>query len=73
MWGLRRTVITLAVLAPLGAASSAAAAAGDLDPSFGGDGRVVTGLTPQYDWASAVAVQGDGKIVVAGAGQRLQR
>ena len=68
MWGLRRTVITLAVLAPLAAASSAAAAAGDLDPSFGGDGRVVTGLTPQYDWVSAVAVQGDGKIVVAGAG-----
>jgi uncharacterized delta-60 repeat protein len=68
MWGLRRTVITLAVLAPLAATSSAAAAAGDLDPSFSGDGRLVTGLTPQYDWASAVAVQGDGKIVVAGAG-----
>jgi uncharacterized delta-60 repeat protein len=68
MWGLRRIVITLAVLAPLVATSSAAAAAGDLDPSFSGDGRLVTGLTPQYDWASAVAVQGDGKIVVAGGG-----
>jgi uncharacterized delta-60 repeat protein len=68
MWGLRRTVIALAVLAPLAATSSAAAAAGDLDPSFSGDGRLVTSLTPQYDWASAVAVQGDGKIVVAGAG-----
>src|SRR5690242_9733870 len=49
------------------------AAAGDLDPSFDGDGRVITsflgstsGVTSEK--ANAVAVQSDGKIVVAGVG-----
>jgi uncharacterized delta-60 repeat protein len=45
---------------------SARAAAGDLDPRFGGDGRVTTNLTPGDDIANDVAIQGDGKIVVAG-------
>jgi uncharacterized delta-60 repeat protein len=40
---------------------------GSLDPSFGGDGRVTTNLTPGRDWAFGVALQpGDGKIVAAG-------
>jgi serralysin len=67
MWVARRIAITLAVITPLAVVSGASAAAGDLDPSFGGDGRVVTSLSPQYDWATAVAVQADGKVVVAGA------
>jgi uncharacterized delta-60 repeat protein len=38
---------------------------GSLDPSFGGDGKVVTRFSSDSG-ASAVAVQADGKIVVAG-------
>jgi uncharacterized delta-60 repeat protein len=38
---------------------------GDLDPMFGTGGRVDL-LTGQYNFANAVAVQPDGKIVVAG-------
>jgi uncharacterized delta-60 repeat protein len=38
---------------------------GHLDPSFSGDGKVRTDL-PGWDAASAVAIQADGRIVVAG-------
>ena len=46
----------------------ASAKAGGLDPSFGGTGKVVADLTHSNwdDWASALAIQADGKIVVAG-------
>jgi len=44
----------------------ARAAPGDLDPTFGGDGVVRTDLTPAEDDGYAVAIQPDGKIVVAG-------
>ena len=59
-----------AVFATLLAASivlvpSAATAAGDLDTSFGGDGKVTT-TYPDGSAASAVALQPDGKIVIAG-------
>ena len=40
---------------------------GSLDSSFGDNGRVITRLTEEYDGASAVAIQPDGKIVVAGS------
>jgi uncharacterized delta-60 repeat protein len=47
--------------------SVAFAAPGDLDTTFGGDGRVTTNLTRGEDWAFGVAIQpADGKIVVAG-------
>jgi uncharacterized delta-60 repeat protein len=39
---------------------------GILDPSFGGDGKVFTNLSPKSDWVGGVDVQPDGKIVVAG-------
>jgi uncharacterized delta-60 repeat protein len=39
---------------------------GSLDSSFGQDGKVVTALSNGDDAPTAVAVQGDGKIVVAG-------
>ena len=39
-----------------------------LDASFGGEGKVVTSLTGGSDWASALAIQADGKIVIAGGG-----
>ena len=41
---------------------------GSLDTTFGGDGRVVTNLPHGREAASAVAIQADGKIVVAGEG-----
>ena len=44
----------------------ALAKAGGLDTSFGGDGKVVTNLTRWDDRASALAIQADGKIVLAG-------
>jgi uncharacterized delta-60 repeat protein len=39
---------------------------GTLDAGFGGDGRVTTDLTRTFDDANAIALQPDGKIVVAG-------
>jgi uncharacterized delta-60 repeat protein len=45
----------------------ALAAAGDLDATFGGDGKVTTNFTSGSDNASGVAIQAaDGKLVVAG-------
>jgi len=44
---------------------------GSLDPSFDGDGRVLTAVTPDYDAAFDIAIQRNGRIVVAGgAGDR---
>ncbi len=47
----------------------AAAAAGDLDAGFGSGGKVTTDFSPtvnDIDWANDVAIQSDGKLVVAG-------
>ena len=44
----------------------AQAAAGDLDPTFGIGGMVMTDLNHSTDIANAVAVQADGKLVVVG-------
>jgi len=38
----------------------------DLDPSFGHNGVVLTDFGHSYDWAYALALQPDGRIVVAG-------
>ena len=43
-----------------------AAADGDLDTSFGIGGKVTTPILGQSDFVSSVAIQPDGKIVVAG-------
>ncbi len=44
---------------------------GSLDTSFSGDGKVTTGLLgSSVDYAYGVAVQSDGKIVVAGSSSR---
>lgn len=45
---------------------SAMAAPGDLDPAFGNGGIVLTNVLPGREAGSAIAVQSDGKIVVAG-------
>jgi uncharacterized delta-60 repeat protein len=57
---------TLILMLPVNA-PSAAAAAGDLDTSFGGDGKVLTwSAEADSALASGVAIQADGKIVAAG-------
>ncbi len=43
------------------------AAPGDFDPTFGVDGIVTTDFFGSDDFATAIAVQADGKIVVAGS------
>src|SRR4051794_25656526 len=57
-------IASLALL--LVTAPAARAAAGDLDATFGGDGVVRTDLTRFEDDGFAIALQPDGKIVVAG-------
>ena len=62
---LSRTV--LAGLVALGLPVAAARAAdGDLDPTFGNGGKVVTNFNLPASSALAVAIQTDGKIVAAG-------
>jgi uncharacterized delta-60 repeat protein len=49
-------------------AGPAIAAAGSLDPSFGGDGKVRTNFTIGFDNGAGVLIQpADGKVVVAGS------
>ena len=55
--------VTLALFA---LANAAHAAPGDLDPSFGTGGRVVTDFNLSTDIAGAIALQPDGKLVVVG-------
>ena len=53
--GFSATLATLALAAP-----------GGRDPGFSGDGKALTNFGSGNDFASGVAVQADGKIVVAG-------
>src|SRR5712691_6926228 len=66
MWSIARgfAFLTLGGLL-LGVATVAAAGPGDFDPTFGTGGTVVTDLGGS-DYPAAVALQPDGKIVVAG-------
>lgn len=65
--GIRVHIASLVgLIASLVAIAPAQAAPGDLDPSFSGDGIVLTGFGGDIDGGSAVAVQADGKIVMAG-------
>src|SRR5262249_9448672 len=43
-----------------------------LDPTFGGDGKVTTDFASGNDFGQGVAIQADGKMVVAGFSQNLQ-
>src|SRR3954451_18503579 len=63
---VRRRVLAAALAAFALMAAPAAAGPGDLDPSFSNDGRVSTLTSPDTFVARAVAVQPDGRIVVAG-------
>jgi uncharacterized delta-60 repeat protein len=59
-------LIVLALILTSTPLTSVEAAAGDLDPTFGSAGKVTTDFNQGADYGHAVAVQGDGKIVVAG-------
>lgn len=58
--------IIFILAASLAAITSFAQPAGNLDPSFGNAGKVVTSISNSADKAYAVAIQEDGKIVIAG-------
>jgi uncharacterized delta-60 repeat protein len=58
-------IALLALLLGLLTLPAAARGAGELDPSFDGDGRVLTDFGGD-DFGSAMAIQSDGKIVSAG-------
>jgi uncharacterized delta-60 repeat protein len=64
----RRPSLTFvgAVALVIAMANPAAAPPGDLDPTFDGDGKVITDFLASTDVANGVALQGDGKIVAAG-------
>ncbi len=68
---MRRTILLLAstALTVLLVCGVALAAAGDLDPEFDTDGKVMTSLSPGRDGGNAVVIQSDGKVVVAGAAE----
>src|ERR687891_700292 len=59
------TTAALGSLLAVTLAGPALAAAGDLDTTFGGDGKVTTGFAGQA-FAESVAIQDDGKILAAG-------
>lgn len=70
----RTTPVTsaLAMLLVVFLTTTALAAAGDLDTTFDGDGKLATDFTAGDDIAAAIAIQADGKIIVAGiASQRF--
>lgn len=56
----------LALLSTINWQSTALAAPGDLDTSLAGTGKLRTGFGGSYDQAYAVALQADGKLVMAG-------
>ena len=70
---MRRAIVVASVLVvagPLAWARGGTAPSGPdldaLDASFGGDGKVISRLRPRGSWAQAVALQSDGRLVVAG-------
>ena len=64
--GVLRTGLLVGLIFALSLPSPARAAPGDLDPTFGSGGKVTTDFGGN-DQASALALQPDGKIVVAGS------
>src|SRR5205085_6400533 len=39
---------------------------GTIDPTFGQGGSIVVDIAPSSEYANAVAIQGDGKVVISG-------
>src|SRR3954447_1337504 len=69
---INRAVVALTALAAAASfgAPAALAAPGDADPTFSGDGRQLTDFGGNVDSGGAVAVQADGKLVVAGSSRQ---
>ena len=72
-FGYSKRTVALASIVAIGVATlfiglrtSIAAADGDLDSTFGSGGKVVTDFFGRSNGANAIALQSDGKIVVAG-------
>ena len=64
---LCRGIVTAAiVLTSFISSQMARATDGDLDPTFGTGGMVMTDLNRSTDLANAMAIQSDGKLVVVG-------
>lgn len=63
---MRRLVACGASIASFLVVAPAFAVPGALDPTFSGDGKVLTNVTPRSDFAIDVALRADGKIVAAG-------
>src|SRR5947199_876603 len=61
-----RVICASAVMVLIMSGQIAQAADGDLDPTFGTDGKVLTDFDHSTDIADAVAIQADGKSVVVG-------
>jgi uncharacterized delta-60 repeat protein len=62
----RALVAAVLVLGLLTIGGTASAAPGNLDLTFGKDGKITTDFSGGYDEAQALAVQPDGKLVAAG-------
>src|SRR6185437_9372751 len=61
--------ILLTISLSFALAASISAASGDLDPAFPGDAKLIDGVLEHFrEQANGVAVQADGKIVVAESG-----
>ena len=64
-------ILAAAIVGPFFVTGSTSIPAdGELDPSFGNDGVVMTDFNNSTDLANAVALQSDGKLVVAGKRHR---
>lgn len=63
---LRMFFLALILCGLLAAAPAASAAPGDLDPSFGSGGMVKLLESNEESWAEGIAIQPDGRIVIAG-------
>ncbi|MBI3994557.1 MAG: hypothetical protein HY349_01140 [Nitrospirae bacterium] len=67
--GMVLSMLTALFLIHIMSSTAQAAAAGDLDTSFGSGGKVMTDFFANYDSDNAAAIQGDGKIVGVGYAQ----
>jgi uncharacterized delta-60 repeat protein len=70
---LRPSLVLAAVALAMWTAPVALAAPGDLDPSFGRNGKVITDVTPRGDVGDAIAIEPNGDIVVAGTSKDAAR
>jgi uncharacterized delta-60 repeat protein len=68
-----RTILIASIIALIAATlfiqarTSIAAADGDLDSTFGSGGKVITDFSGRSNGANAIALQADGRIVIAGS------